>query len=417
MRHDRVSCGLLTAAIGLLLAASSGSANAATLPNGGSISDAISVSGEQDLHDFTASAGDHVVLRIVDINGGQLYPRIELSGPSGFIEARSEPTVGTIEIDATETGTFTVLVRDDSVSGPNDPATGPYELYFVRIPGAAELGALANDSRTLQTIDVGDLDTYTLAASAGDHLVLRIADTAGGALYPRIELYAPDGSLAGSGEGPLVGTVEHDAAQSGTYTLLVKDNSVSGGGDSGTGAYDLYVTRIPGADELGLLLDEVDEEETIALGDLDTFVFDSLAGANLSITIEDLSGTSFYPRAELYRPDGTLASAATGEVSGSLAYLTAEAGTFTVLVKDDSVTGGGDSGAGDYRLSFDTDMPFVSPIPALSPTGAAALGLLVVLAGRRVLRRRARTRAAGPGVRRPLPDRGGSRPAGSRPPG
>ena len=46
------------------------------------------------------------------------------------------------EHNITVAGEYTVLVRDDSSGGTNDLQTGSYDLYFVKAPGANELGEL-----------------------------------------------------------------------------------------------------------------------------------------------------------------------------------------------------------------------------------------------------------------------------------
>ena len=63
---------------------------AVDLPNGGVISEEISVSGEIDEYTFTASAGDTVYLRIADTEttefiNAPFFPRIDLIDPAGVV--------------------------------------------------------------------------------------------------------------------------------------------------------------------------------------------------------------------------------------------------------------------------------------------------------------------------------------------
>ncbi|MHA1554531.1 MAG: hypothetical protein ACTSU0_08995, partial [Alphaproteobacteria bacterium] len=113
----------------------------------------------QDRYEFTATAGDHIELRIADTGATTFAPRIELRSPSDVsIDTSTDSVAAKIAHDVTETGTFTVLV-DDSLS-----AGGAYTLYFARIPGANEHGSLTNGGVHPGTIDLGDLDTYTFTA-------------------------------------------------------------------------------------------------------------------------------------------------------------------------------------------------------------------------------------------------------------
>ena len=342
--------------------------------------------GDLDTYTFSAASGDHVTLRIADTSASGFRPRIELYDPSGSqVGANTGTAVATVEHSAAATGTYTVLTRDDSVTGGQDDETGSYELRFVRVPGAGEHGVLANDSTNVESITLGDLDTYTFDATTGDRVVLRIADTGDTNLAPRIELYDPSGSDIGSGNGQLVATVETDAPATGTFTVLIRDDRVTGGQDNGVGDYALRFVRIPGANELGTLLDGVLVAETIDLGDLDTYVFDSSAGANITIDVEDVAATNLRPRVELYGPDGNLVGANSGTLIASLAAVTPLAGTYVVLVKDDRVTGGEDTGSGDYEILFTTDAPpRVVPLPGWLPFVLAAAFLAGV--GRRLAR-------------------------------
>jgi hypothetical protein len=317
--------------------------------------------GDLDTYTFSANAGEHIVLRIVDTSGdADFVPRIELYDPSGtLVGAERGPTVSTVEHNASATGTFTVLIKDDRTNSGNDFGTGNYNLYFVKVPDANEQGELANDSVNAGTIDLGDLDTYTFSANAGEHIVLRIVDTSGDENFvPRIELYDPSGTLVGAERGPAVSTVEHNASATGTFTVLIKDDRTNSGNDFGVGNYNLYFVNVPEANELGTLVSGVDKTETIDLGDLDTYVFDASAGADIALEIEDLSSdANFVPRIELYGPDGTLLGAARGQDIASTTVKSTQSGTHTVLVKDDRTNSGNDFGAGDYILRFDIDPP------------------------------------------------------------
>ena len=340
-------------------------ASADSLVNGGRISGAISVAGEQDTYTFSANAGEGVQIRVADTSGGSFAPRVSLyrpdgslvtSGVGGAVAAIYCPS-GTCGIDAT--GTFTVVVADGTQGGGQ---TGTYDLYFTRAPGANEGGSLINGGVLHDQIDLGDLDSYTFVANAGEGVQIRVADTSGGSFAPRVSLYRPDGSLVTSGVGGAVaaiycpsGTCGIDAT--GTFTVVVADGT-QGGGQTGT--YDLYFTRAPGANEGGSLINGGVLHDQIDLGDLDSYTFSAVEGEGIGITVTDTSGGNFAPRVSLYRPDGSLL---TSSVGGTVASITCPSGTCSLdasgqytLVVADGTQGGSEAGTYTIALSFSLNL-------------------------------------------------------------
>ena len=150
------------------------------LPNGGVFEAEISVSGEIDEYTFTANPGESVILRVADTEttefiNSAFFPRIELFDPNGsFVAAGQGGLVGSIFERLIISGEYIVRVFDNSSF--NDE-TGNYELYFAKAPGADEGGELPNGEVVSETIDLGDIDTYTFQANAGESIALRVADT------------------------------------------------------------------------------------------------------------------------------------------------------------------------------------------------------------------------------------------------
>lgn len=200
----------------------------AALINGGHISGIISFAGEVDTYTFTAQPGDHLEIRAVDTSlTGDLYPHIELYGPSGgnYLVHKYANVVSDITYTVTESGTYTLLVKHWSVQ---IPTTGTYDIYFALIPGANELGLIYDDDTLNEIIDLGDLDTYTFIADVDETFDIQMTDMSTlGQLTPRIELYGP------SGGNSLMLDYDNDIAQIsravteiGTYTILIKDGNI-----------------------------------------------------------------------------------------------------------------------------------------------------------------------------------------------
>jgi len=208
-------------------------ASAASLVNGGHVSGAISTVGGQDSYTFTATAGENVWLRIADTSNSAFYPRITLYGPTGaYITYDNDGSVAGFTHTATTTGTYTVVVSDDSGN-----YTGNYNFYFVRVPGANEGGSLGNGSLRTDKIDLGDLDSFTFSVQAGGQVQLTVTDTSNSSFYPNITLYGPTGAYITYNNDGSVAGFTHTATTTGTYTVVVSDNT-----GSYTGDYTLQLT-------------------------------------------------------------------------------------------------------------------------------------------------------------------------------
>ena len=348
-----------------------GAAEHGALINGGHVSGTLDV-GDLDSYTLTASAGENIRLRVVDTEGGALYPRVTLYRPDGsYVTYGNNSTVGVLDHTATVSGTYTVVISDESTG---HAATGPYNLYYVRTPGAAEHGPLVNGGHVSGSLAVGDLDSYTLTASVGENIHLRVVDTEGGALYPRVTLYRPDGSYVTYGNNSTVGVLDHTATVSGTYTVVVSDEST---GHAASGPYNLHYARASGANEHGPLYDGQARVEQIELGDLDSYTFTANPGNTISLRVTDISANALYPRVTLYRPDGSYVTYAQGPNEGTLTHNATIAGVYTVIVSDHST---GHAATGNYALLL---TGAGDPPPPVGGDGDVPLPLwaLVLLAG------------------------------------
>ncbi len=361
------------------------------LANGGNHDGTIDV-GDLDAWTFDAAAGDSVLLRIGQRSGGNGFdPRLRLYDPHGELVASAAEGYGytgasdaQLSVIAALSGTYTVVVDSGFVRGAGD-----YRLYYLKVPGAFMVpggdqgGALANGGNHDGTIDVGDLDTWTFDAAAGDSVLLRIGQLTGGDGFdPRLRLYDPHGELVASAAEGYGYTVASDAqlsviaALSGTYTVVVDSGFTSGSGD-----YRLYYLEVPGAftvpggDQGGALANGGNHDGTIDVADLDAWTFDAAAGESVLLRVGQISGgNGFDPRLRLYDPNGDLiASAAegyayTGASDAQLSVIAALSGTYTVVV-DSGFT----SGSGDYRLYY-LKVPGAFMVPGGDQGGAMVNG-------------------------------------------
>ena len=146
------------------------------------ISAEISVADEMDEYTFIANAGETIIIRVADTTANPSFvPLFTIVDPTGGQASSSGNSVAAFDFTVAITGAYTVVVRDSPASGAAD--TGSYDLYFARAPGANDDGVLENGRRHSGAIDLGDIDSYTFTASAGETVFLRAADTETCLLY------------------------------------------------------------------------------------------------------------------------------------------------------------------------------------------------------------------------------------------
>ncbi len=321
------------------------------LTNGVNHQGAIALGG-LDLWTIAANAGDRVTVQIAELSGGAGFsPMIELFSPTGIrLGIASNTLAARLDIQAGAAGTYTVLVSDANQTG-----AGTYQLRLAQtpvafvVPSGDEGGAMVNGTNHQGAIDLGDMDLWTFSATRGDRIVLQLGELTGASSFnPMIELFAPNGSRLAVDSNTLVARVDAQAETTGTYTVMVSDSS-----PSGTGTYQLQLVRVAGGsfalspgDEGGALVDGVNSDGAIPVGDLDPWTFTAAAGDRVTIQLMELTGgASFTPRFELFDPKGERKRNAAGTLGATNETVIDLGGTYTVLVGDTNRTG-----TGTYRL-------------------------------------------------------------------
>ncbi len=301
------------------------------LSPGGVVSDRID-EGELDSYTFTAQTGEGIVMRLTDVSAGPLLPAFNVYDPSGAVVARAENTdVAATNFTTQASGTFTVVVYDASNGAA---ATGPYNLYFTRAPGADKGGALSPGGVVSGQIVEGAIDSYTFSAQAGEGVQLRVTDVSAGPLLPGFIIYDPTGAAVGQAVGEDVAGFNLSAPASGTFTVVVFDGT---NGATGTGLYKMYFTLAPGADTGGALSPGSAVSGQIDEGELDSYTFAAQVGDKVTTTVTDTSGSSpLVPTVTVYDPIGTAINEAQDANVASSTFTVQKSGTFTVIVGDGS---------------------------------------------------------------------------------
>ncbi len=314
-------------------------ANAQTLTNGFDQT-ATLVLGTTNSYTFYATNGDVVLLRM---GAPSFRPLITLHAPNGTTLGAAAGS-GSGSIDAATTplaintnGLFTV--RASSYYGTG---SGAYALTLARIPAAYELspadegGTLTNGAANPGNITLGDLDIWSINASAGDRIMVRMGTTG---YRPYLLLYGPNGNQvdvgAGAGAGDTDAWVETTSTSNGVYTVVAQSYY-----PNGTGPYTIHLAKSIGpfvvspGDEGGDLVNGAANTGQIAKGDIDMWRFDATAGDNVWIRI---GSPNCRPWIRLYGPTGLLLrealAATSAENDTAITAPITNSGTFTVIAQ------------------------------------------------------------------------------------
>jgi catechol 2,3-dioxygenase-like lactoylglutathione lyase family enzyme len=197
--------------------------------------------------------------------------------------------------------------------------TGEYGLSLVLMPDATtssqepDGGCIASGETKSGTIfPAGDIDSYTFYGQAGQGVVIEMADISG-ALYPRLQLFGPNGVLVAEDADSwifhyrVVRIENYQLKKTGIYTI-VASNCVG----VVTGKYGLSLVMAPGAttssqDPNGgdIVAGETKTGNISPAGDTDAYAFYGQPEQGVVIEMADVNSTGdLYPRLELYDPNG-----------------------------------------------------------------------------------------------------------------
>jgi hypothetical protein len=313
--------------------------------------------GDLDVFTVSANVGEAIVVRAAEVvSGTSLAPWLRIYSPSGALLDSSTSAVGAeVAVTAASTGTYLVVLADNSSSYAG---AGAYRLTMaktgspVTVSPGDEGGPLINGAMHTGTLDLGDLDVFTVSANLGEAIVVRAAEiVAGTALTPWLRIYSPSGTLLGNSTTAVAAEVAVTAASSGTYLVVLADNSSA---YASAGAYRLTlaktgapVTVSPG-DEGGPL-PTGQNLATIDLGDLDVWTAYYNVGDGIAITMQEITaGSPLAPWLRVYGPTGTLVGNASNAATALVTVTAPASGVYVVVAGDGSSAY---AGTGPYRLT------------------------------------------------------------------
>ena len=306
--------------------------------------------GENDSWSFTAKKGDYITATIGDKNDNDFNPYIALISPTGVVLDYDWGYKGSeVSVNASETGSYSLVVRDNSSSNP-----GEYTLSLavsgggLTISSGDEGGDILKGETKSGTIAYGDLDPWTFTANAGNYITATIGDKNDNDFNPYIALISPTGVVLDYDWGYKGSEVSVNASETGSYSLVVRDNS-----SSNPGEYTLSLAvsggglTISSGDEGGDILKGETKSGTIAYGDLDPWTFTANAGDYIAATVGDKNNTDFNPYIALISPTGVVLDYDWGYKGSEVSAKATETGTYTLIIRDNST-----SNPGEYTLSL-----------------------------------------------------------------
>jgi trimeric autotransporter adhesin len=316
--------------------------------------------GDLDLWNFTANAGEPLVLKIGSITEvGAFSPWIRLYGPNGaLLDSQWSANSAEISLRATNSGTFLVVVANNpyySAAGK-----GTYLLNLAKtgspitVTPGDEGGPLTNGIAQVATMPIGDLDLWSFTAAAGQNIIVRagqIAETNN--FDPSIRIYGPDGALLGSDAPAAAAEVAFRATNSGTFFVIVANDPYLS--DAGHGTYMINLVKTGDAvvvspgDEGGALNGSGSYNATMPIGDLDLWSFTACAGDPIRVRADEITQTNnFAPWVRVYGPSGLLLGSVFGATSAEVSLIATNRGTYLAVIGNNEYYN--NAGNGTYQL-------------------------------------------------------------------
>lgn len=205
--------------------------------------------GDLDLWNFTAIAGESVVVKVGQITDvGNFDPWVRLYGPDGaLLGSVQDGAAAEVAIRATNSGAFLVVIGNYPYY--SDASSGTYLLTLAKTGGPIvvapgdEGGSLTGASVYNGNIPIGDLDLWTFTICAGQFIAVRADElTQTNSFAPWVRLYGPNGVMIGSGWDAAFGEVALTTTNSGTFLVVIGNNDYYN--NSGSGAYQLTVNGL-----------------------------------------------------------------------------------------------------------------------------------------------------------------------------
>lgn len=329
----------------------------AALVSSSTVNGILATDTEIDNYTIAVTKGTPLVVSLGNPGAGGFVPRMQILSPGGSVVGSASAAVGAgakLEIQASQTGTYTVRVFEDG-----QDASGNYTLtaFALGTQIDTDTGVVESGRRFAANVSPGDLDVWTFSATKGQQLAAIVTEnTSGSVMDLAVTLVAPDGTVISDIDDDAGVRIDHKATQTGTYYVIVSES-----GEDESGTYGITITRLPGPQYAGdpdTTFLESGDSRTVSLpgGDADVWTVWAEAGVSISSTLAAVGNSALNPQLLLYGPDGTLLNSGSGSASASVSAVAPLAGFYWIVGRDlEADTGGAANFI--YHLSSGTGAP------------------------------------------------------------
>ncbi len=320
-----------------------------SLTNGANETGAISSTSQTDNWTFSITSGQSF---IVSVSSSVPSPPFDLSTTilrpdSSVLYGNYDNSYTRFEATATESGTYTVSVKEWG----GNPGTNTYVVtVFITgqtfsVSSGDEGGPIISGENYNGAVYRGDIDPWTFNLNNGDSFIVSASSTSVSTPFdPLVYIFNPDGSLLYSNYGGPFYSFYGEAAQTGTYSVVVAQWSTV----TNPGAYLLTYVCAPGGfsvppgDEGGPMTNGVVYNGAVYRGDLDPWSFNANSGDYVTVKA---TGSTSDVNIYIFSPDGArLFSNYGSTISVNLSLSTT--GTYTIVASH----WGDASDAGGYTV-------------------------------------------------------------------
>jgi len=305
------------------------------LTYGSTESGALTQPASTDAFTIEGNAGDQILIRLAQ-GDGDLFPHIRFYRPDGqFIDGAFGSTFAEHHSASLPvSGTFTILVMDHPGGD-----IGAYHIHVQRLNDPVSAITIeAGETHTGSLVDLADAHAYRFTGTAGQRVLLRMAETTS-EIEPRLTLHDAEGT-------ELTGLYSYDVAMinafelpdTGPYTIMASDYY---GDEIGTYALHLQRTANP-ADPVPLAFGQTEPGSLSQPSDTRAYTFEAEADDRVLLRMGG-QGASFSCQIRLYGPEGLELAIVTGSTIADMDAVPLTAtGTHTVLAMNHPGTQTGD---------------------------------------------------------------------------
>lgn len=303
-------------------------------------------------HQFTAAAGDSVLIGLRNLSGGDAFdPQVVLKNAggteliSGFNHSFVELTYKIVTA-----GNYIISVSDES---SND--SGTYEITLVRLNNPAGAVAAAYHQTINGTLaKMTSQNMYKFNGQAADKVLVAFKSTTGHPLDPHIMLYDAAGNqLVDGWASSTSGTLSLTLPAAGSYTMRVYDDSYNA-----TGNYQLTLERLNNPiGTAALAYHQTVTGTMVNLSSQNAHKFNGQAGDKIVVAMKSITGFPLDLNVALYDLAGNLVAGPTyGYNDITINQTLPAAGAYIIWIYD-----GGYDTTGTYQLTLERFNNPVSP--------------------------------------------------------